>query len=379
MTQYSKVPFVHEWLSKLSYPGASWSEVIHTEPSLDHLHWAFLFAIFSAVLQLFCYATTKLFASTLIGFSSTPPLPRHVKSKAEQSYYRRVGEAVRYTRPIELSQYDCKALSATHCDGQLSAKEIERFLIACNEHHLECRKNETRFQESLFPILTKTFTLTFGVYISYDQAWLYDRNLFYVGWPHEQGLDGVADIKLLYIAHIGWYVYKLFGQTLLDRHLKDFMAALVHHCTTIVLMSLSYHASLLRVGVAVLLCHDPSDIILHGAKLMRLLQQTICMNVLFASLVIAWFVTRLLVFPYHCVLSTFLEFKEQHGNKNTHDDVVISCCSFLMTTLFILHLHWFWLIVKAVRRTLSGKPPSDPRSDNEADQDSQQQTNSTKK
>ena len=42
------------------------------------------------------------------------------------------------------------------------------------------------------------------------------------------------------MAHIGWYVYKLFAQTLLDRHLKDFLASMVHHLVTVGLLCISY-------------------------------------------------------------------------------------------------------------------------------------------
>jgi len=369
MSEHSKFPVIHQLMEQIPYPGTPWHEVITTEPAFDHLHWAFVFAILSAVLQIFCYILTKLFAPILIGYSSTPPLPNRLKLSKDT--YVKLGEAVNYTQSINIKRYDLNELSATYCNSKLTAKEVEKYLKFCNRHHAEISKNEQRFQECLFPIFTKVFTLGLGFYAVYDKSWLYHRAEFYHGWPNQQGLDCcMADVKLLYIVHIGWYIYKLFGQTFLDRHLKDFMASLIHHCTTICLMSLSYSFGLQRAGIAVLLLHDPADIILNFGKLMRLIHQTLLLNLAFVLLVFAWFATRVVVFPYHCMLSGFIDFYEQHGNKNSRDDMIIAICCIMMCALYVLHLHWFWLIVKAVLRTLSGHGIVDSRSDNEDEDDS---------
>lgn len=255
MADYSKFPSLHHVMEKIPYPGASWNEVITTYPSFNHLHWSFLFAIASALLQIFCFILTKIFAPTMIGYSSTPPLPRRLK--LNKSNYIKLGEAVNYTKMIDIKRYDLQELSNKYCNGKLSTKEVEKYLKFCNKHHLEIIKNEKRFQECLFPVFTKAFTLSFGIYAVYDKDWLYNRSLFYVGWPDNQGLDTqIADIKLLYIIHIGWYIYKLFAQTFLDRHLKDFMASLIHHCTTIALMSLSYTYGIVIYLYLFCICFD---------------------------------------------------------------------------------------------------------------------------
>eukprot|EP01084_Bolivina_argentea_P246339 412286_1 len=359
MSNYSKFPAVHELMSKIPYPGASWNEVITTYPTIQHLHWSLIFAILSALLQLFCYILSKLLAPHLIGYTSTSPLPK--KLKIDKSYYIKLGEACNYTHTIDINKYNLSELSSLYCNNQLSAKEIQKYFQFCNKYHLKIHKNEKKIQECLFPVCTKSFTLSFGLYAFYDKQWLYNGKLFYAGWPNNQSLDCcIPDIKLLYIIHIGWYIYKLFGTTFLDRHLKDFIASLIHHITAIILMSLSYHSGLVRVGVAVLLMHDPSDIILQGSKLFRLIDQTLLMNIGFACLVLTWFITRIVMFPYQCIYFAIIDYLE-----NDRDKVFFSCIV-LMCTLYVLHIHWFGLIMKAVIRALSGKIATDPRSDVES-------------
>merc|ERR1712087_296683 len=215
---------------------------------------------------------------------------------------------------------------------------------------------EKKFEECLFPIFTKVITLSIAVYAFYDKWWVYDNRGFYGGYPDQQQLDCCEpDIKLLYIMHIGWYIYKLFAQALLDRHLKDFMASMIHHFAAIALLALSYNSGVVRVGVAVLLLHDPADIVLQSAKLFRIFNWSLLTNILFAVLVVTWFLTRIVVFPYHCILSGFIYF------KNDNDSTVILACCLLMCALYVLHLHWFWLIIQAVIRAISGKGTEDPR------------------
>merc|ERR1712013_503577 len=242
----------------------------------------------------------------------------------------------------------------------MGTKEMYDFLRRSNEHHAEVAKNEKRVQECLFPILTKGVTFVFGMCAFWDKEWLYDRSLFYDGWPYNQQLDCcVPDIKLLYMFHVGWYIYKLFAQALLDRHLKDFMASMIHHFAAIALLTLSYTNGLVRGGVAVLLLHDPADIALQSGKLFRILNLTVLTNVVFALLVIAWFLTRIVIFPYHVILSTVIYY------RNDNDSNVILVCCVLMCALYVLHLHWFWLIIQAVKRALDGKGVEDVRSSDE--------------
>lgn len=319
-----------------------------------------LFAVHCGVVQIVCYLLTKAFAPLLLpNYSSTPPFPKHLKVDAAQ--YRKLGDAVGYKHKIDIASLDLQQLAEWHCGGKLTTKNIASFLRKCNQYHTDIAKSEKRIQECLFPILTKGITFMLGMCALGDKEWLYDRSLFYKGWPYDQQLDCcVPDIKLLYMFHVGWYIYKLFAQALLDRHLKDFMASMIHHFAAIALLALSYNSGVVRVGVAVLLLHDPADIVLQSAKLFRIFNWSLPTNVCFAVLVVTWFLTRIVIFPYHCVLSGFIYFKTGHFENDSDSTVILACC-LLMCALCVLHLHWFWIIIQAVIRAISGKGTEDPR------------------
>merc|ERR1739838_1282953 len=101
------------------------------------------------------------------------------------------------------------------------------------------------------------------------------------------------------------------------------------------------------VGIVVLLLHDPADIILQSGKLFKLMKCTILMNTCFTMLVIAWFVTRLVLFPYLVIASPFTDFYPVFGHEGHEwmDIIVVMLC-----VLYVLHLHWFWLIISTFVR-----------------------------
>ena len=198
MAEYSAFPGMHRFLESVPFPGGvSWTEVISTYPSTSHFHWALFFALLCCVVQLLCYVSTKAFAPLLIGYSSTPPLPKQLK--VDKTYYVKVGEACGYTQRVDPQGVNYALLMAL-CHHKLNKEDILQFLKQCNKHHEEIAKNEKRCQECLFPILTKGFTLGFGVLAFYDEAWLYDRSQFGTGFSSDADEQGLAccsaDVKV---------------------------------------------------------------------------------------------------------------------------------------------------------------------------------------
>eukprot|EP01084_Bolivina_argentea_P078862 143103_1 len=222
MSEYSKVPQLHAFLSHIPYPTA-WNEVITTYPSFCHCSWGLIFAVLAALIQLITYLISKLIARRLIGYARYPPLPSNSKV-SHSHYYLKLGQHVKYRRHIKIERYNISQLIAKYCDSALSVPEITSWFVACNEFHAINRLQRKKFQEYLFPILVKIMCLSFGIYAVYDKDWLYDRSLFYYGWPHNQQLDCCTpDIKALYLFHIGYYMYRMFSAIFIDRHLKDFI------------------------------------------------------------------------------------------------------------------------------------------------------------
>ena len=122
MADYSKFPALHHVMEKIPYPGASWNEVITSYPSFNHLHWSFLFAIASALLQIFCFVVTKLFAPILIGYTSTPNIKQslwfHI-DKDKQELFPKIRDADNQC-PLYKSDNESKVIEAFNNYNQIA-------------------------------------------------------------------------------------------------------------------------------------------------------------------------------------------------------------------------------------------------------------------
>jgi hypothetical protein len=67
----------------------------------------------------------------------------------------------------------------------------------------------------------------------------------------------------------GRYVAGLFALVVLDTRRKDFLQMSAHHVVTILLLTLSFAASHMRVGAVVIVLHNISDPFLQFAKLCK--------------------------------------------------------------------------------------------------------------
>lgn len=373
MAEYSRFPAIHEFLGcnhKISMPIISWNEVLTTHPAFYHFQWAFVFAVMMFAVHMMTVWITKFIAPFIMDYREMPPIPVH--PKLERKHYAAVARlsSEQYSDLSKLPQYKLASLNRRYCSGELTTKELSEWLMKCHRHKMEIELNEQRFRECLFPVITKGFSLYFGVLAMYQKEWVYDRAMFYQGWPYEQGLDCcIPDIKFLYMYHVGWYIWKLIAQIYVDRQLKDFAATMIHHFCAVGLLTLSYYSGTVRGGTVVLLLHDPADVVLSSGKLFRLIGCPILMNTCFMCLVITWFLTRIVLFPMSPLASAWIDFYEQHGNKNASDDFVIMTCCIMMLALYILHLNWFRLIINAAVKTLKGGETRDSRSDFEEDEE----------
>ena len=156
-----------------------WNEVLTTHPAFYHFEWALVFAVIFGMTHYASVLITKSLAPSLMGYSPTPPLP---KSMEANKAYIELGEACHYTQSIDtnqLSTEDLQHLSANYCQGKLTVDEVSGWFKLINRHHADIAVNERRFQECLFPIFTKGFSMCFGVWALYDKSWVYDRSMFY--------------------------------------------------------------------------------------------------------------------------------------------------------------------------------------------------------
>merc|ERR1712154_138657 len=114
------------------------------------------------------------------------------------------------------------------------------------------------------------------------------------------------------------------------------------------------------IGTVVLLLHDPADVVLSTGKFCRLIHQEALVEILFVSLAVVWFVTRIVLYPYHVIAAGYWDYQELHDTN-----IFASACVYFLCILYVLHWYWFGFLLMAIKRALgkNGKI-NDTRSDN---------------
>ncbi|GHP09378.1 hypothetical protein PPROV_000811300 [Pycnococcus provasolii] len=186
---------------------------------------------------------------------------------------------------------------------------------------------------------------------TFSQFWLR-------GWP-EQRCDSAT--KNLYAAELGFYVASIGMLLVWEVRRKDFAVMLTHHVITSLLIFHSWTLHFMRVGLAILLLHDASDILMESAKLCNYAEQKHSANMLFGLFMLSWIVLRLLTFPFVVVRSTLFDalamFRAppwelhivepgpvlafHHGVYNVA--LLALCC---------MHVYWFTLICQMAHRAI---------------------------
>ena len=198
-------------------------------------------------------------------------------------------------------------------------------------------------------------------------AWVLDVTHMWIKWP-----QAVDDLVIIYYQlSLGCYLHQLMWTEVVR---DDAVEMIIHHCATILLLTMSLLTQFTRIGTAILLCHDIADIFLESAKCFnyaannsarcKAWAKPLC-DVLFACFAVSFMVTRLWIFPKYLWWSLY-----QHAPENLNGVwpgwfLYIG----LLWTLQGLHIYWFYLILKMVRKMFTTGIDKDERSDDEDDDD----------
>jgi len=112
-----------------------------------------------------------------------------------------------------------------------------------------------------------------------------------------------------------------------------------HHIVTIYLFGFS-HLTNTIVGGVVLLLHDSSDIFIGFSRIFSETKYSLTCAICFATALLIYAYTRLLIFPYVIYVSTI---KITVFAVSPYLQPIFG---FLMICLFILHVYWFILCLK---------------------------------
>ncbi|KAJ7412982.1 Ceramide synthase 4 [Pitangus sulphuratus] len=159
-----------------------------------------------------------------------------------------------------------------------------------------------------------------------------------------------------YLLELSFYC-SLVATLPFDVKRKDFKEQIIHHITTITLISVSYCANMIRFGMIVMLVHDASDYFLELAKMLHYLKwQRVC-EVVFIAFAVVFIISRLVIFPlivYYYFVTKLPLFP-------------VSCLiNAFLVVLQLLHIFWSYLIIQMIFTViLRGEKRQDARSDTE--------------
>ena len=91
-----------------------------------------------------------------------------------------------------------------------------------------------------------------------------DRVEFFDNYPCQEYPAYLAE---WYLVKLGYYTHELFFHFVYHRKRHDFSELFLHHFITVTCVYLSYSTNFIKVGAAVLLPHDFSDIFIANMKI----------------------------------------------------------------------------------------------------------------
>jgi ceramide synthetase len=261
-------------------------------------------------------------------------------------------------------------------------KEQKYTVKFVNDYLWERRRNEatqmkiTKFVEALWRFIFYSIFCVMGIYgLFYNPntvKWISNGDTYnhWKGWPFIEDAEQLSPfLRIYYIIELGCYLHQLYW-TEVTR--SDAVEMIIHHLATIMLIGFSWLANFTRIGTSILLVHDLADIFLESGKCVSYASKAkgqkwlsgVC-DTLFAVFAVTFGVTRLYFYPKYLVSS--LLFESTITFDATGDTPWAGYYIFggLLVTLQVLHIFWFYLIMRMVYQLFTTGIDGDVRSDDE--------------
>ena len=162
-----------------------------------------------------------------------------------------------------------------------------------------------------------------------------------INWP--------AGLRVYYMSTMGYHLHMLLHH-MMDHVRHDYMEMMLHHLVTLFLYGFSYLTNMTLSGAAVVYLHDIADVF---TQYVRCFCETTFETATIFSVVgmtITWFYTRILVLPFVIYKVCFAIGDIYHG-RNFYS---LSFFSVHLCILYVLHIYWFGLLLRALSKFLSG-------------------------
>lgn len=159
------------------------------------------------------------------------------------------------------------------------------------------------------------------------------------------------------------FYWSLLVTQFTDVKRKDFWEMFVHHLATLALLTLSWSNQMHRMGSLVLMVHDLADHWMELAKMAKYAGFSTVCDLSFVMFMLMW-TLRLGIFPSWIIYTTTVE--AAHLIEMIPVYYIFNC---LFSILLVLHIIWFYYIVKIAYTTLATGVTEDARSDSESADD----------
>ncbi|XP_049645445.1 ceramide synthase 4-like [Suncus etruscus] len=195
-----------------------------------------------------------------------------------------------------------------------------------------------------------------GFFILYHESWLWKPIMCWDSYPN---LPLKPALYCWYLLELSFYISLLITLPF-DIKRKDFKEQVAHHFVTITLIVFSYSSNLLRIGSLVLLLHDCSDYLLEACKMFNYVRYERVCRAFFYTFSFVFFCTRLVIFPTQILYTTY--FESIVGRTPFFGYYFFNG---LLMMLQVLHVFWFYLILRMFITFASKGEMNDVRSDAE--------------
>uniref|UniRef100_H2ZRD2 Homeobox domain-containing protein n=1 Tax=Ciona savignyi TaxID=51511 RepID=H2ZRD2_CIOSA len=256
---------------------------------------------------------------------------------------------------FELTSQPSDAIIAELCKKvDMTQRDVERWFR--KRRNFEKPDMVKKLGEASWRFCFYAFVFIYGVVTLHDAPWVWDTEHCWIGYPQTMW----KSVYYYYMFEGGFYISLLFTVST-DVRRKDFYEQIIHHISTILLISFSYISNFTRIGSLILIIHDSADVFLELAKCFMYAKNDKWADRFFALFVTSFLFTRLFLFPVFALYPSFVKLR-----RHMKPWPAYMIMSSVATILQFLHVFWSYLIVKmALRVIVTGQKPKDSRSDDE--------------
>jgi len=169
--------------------------------------------------------------------------------------------------------------------------------------------------------------------------------------------------NIYYLVQFGYH-FESFVSQLLSKPKNDYIEMVLHHIVTVLLIFLSYMSNYSNVGAPIMFLHDWSDIFTASSRmLLDAPGGKIPTVISFFILIASWIYSRLYVFPFEVIRLAGIKYLPRNNlyillNIYSHPYAPYFLVSMLLV-LLLLHIYWFYLLMKIVYKLIVEKKQED--------------------